>query len=324
MDVRFNCYGVGESLRAQLLLECRAMVLFALSEGRDLPRSVRDDLSVLEPDAESVATLPRLADLYGRLARIVAPATPTGLLMMQEDKVRRPLLHFLGPVPSIRFLMVAMILFSFLFFGVSLFPEINRQTLSQDIYDMSGVPLLVALTFLLSAAGLGATFGVLFDASRRASLGSYDTKSDSIYWARIGLGLVSGLMLAELLPQHTPGGPLLERPLLALLGGFSASVVHQILRRFVGALESLFMPETGVDTAATERVIHQRVSEEQNVQRIALAKAFDGLLERIAAGATVNDARKGLVELLSGQAATDPVDDDHAPGEAAAAGAVGG
>ena len=71
-----------------------------------------------------------------------------------------------------------------------------------------------------------------------------------------------------------------------------------------------------------------RVSEEQNAQRLALGKAFDGLLEQIAAGASVNEARKGLVELLSGQSGTqvgaEPVGDERARGDATATEPAGG
>jgi hypothetical protein len=120
---------------------------------------------------------------------------------------------------------------------MSLSPLINSETLSRDIYDLSGITLVIPLLFLLSAAGLGATFGALFDAYQFVSEGHFDARFDCVYWARIGLGLVSGLMLAELIP--TSGGTkLLERPLLALLGGFSVAVVHRILQRLVNSVES--------------------------------------------------------------------------------------
>ncbi len=300
MDGELAAHTFTEPLKVELLSECRVMVRHALSTGKELPRPVLNALAAFERSPDRVTTLLSLSELYGHLVRVVAPATPSGLRMIEEDKARHPRLHSLGPAPSIRYLMIAAILFSLVFFGVSLFPEINRQTLGQDIYDMSGEPLLIALTFLLSAAGLGATFGALFDAYQYVAENRYDTTFDSLYWARIGLGLVSGLMLAELVPQDPRGGVLLERPLLALLGGFSAPVVHRILQRLVGALDSLFTPSAPTDVVATERDVRQRMSEGQHQQRTALARAFDRLLEQVAQGGSLSDARKGLLDLVGG------------------------
>jgi hypothetical protein len=286
-----------EPLRQQLLSECLVMLRFALSSGMELPKPILDVLDVMDRQPDLSPELPALATIYGQLLQLTAPATPRGLRMMQDDERDHRHLHTLGPVPSIRYLMMVAIIFSLLFFGISLMPEINRTTLAPDIYDMYGVKLFWVLTFLLSASGLGATFGALFEAYQYVAEGRYDTKYDSLYWTRIGLGLVSGLMLAELLPQR--GGELLERPLLALLGGFSASVVHRVLQRLVEVLEGVFAPPRAADPAADERAIRVRVAELQGSQRGALTRSFDSLLDDVAAGGSVAEARKTLVRLLS-------------------------
>ena len=107
-----------------------------------------------------------------------------------------------------------------LFFGVSLLPEINSTDVNRDIYESAGFPLAAVLVFLLSAAGLGASFSSLFDAYELVAEGRYDTRYDSLYWARIGLGLISGLMLSELVPQRrkrTGPHPAAARPPWRLL-----------------------------------------------------------------------------------------------------------
>jgi hypothetical protein len=286
-----------DPLREQLLSECLVMLRFALSSGLELPKPVLDILDAMDRQPDQRQELPALAAIYGQLLQITAPATPRGLRMMQDDERDHKTLHKVGPVPSIRYLMAVAIVFSLLFFGISLMPEINRTTLAPDIYDMYGIKLFWVLTFLLSASGLGATFGALFEAYQYVAEGRYDTKYDSLYWTRIGLGLVSGLMLAELLPQK--GGELLERPLLALLGGFSASVVHRVLQRLVEVIEGVFAPPRAADQAADERAIRARVSELQGSQRGALARSFDSLLDDVASGVSIAEARKTLVHLLS-------------------------
>lgn len=293
--------GLNDPLREQLLSESLVMFRFVLTNGRELPESILNVLGALEERPDIALELPTLAAIYGELTRITAPATPGGLRMMQEDERDHPFLHSFGPVPSIRYLMLAAFLFFALFFGVSLLPEINRATLAPDIYDMFGLKLFWVLTFLLSAAGLGATFGALFDAYRYVTEDRYDTKFDSLYWTRIGLGLVSGLMLAEILPQ-AKGSELLERPLLALLGGFSASVVHDVLQRMVDVLKNAFAPPAVRDAASDDRSIRDRVAGQQTTQRVAMAQKFDSVLDGLEAGGSVAYARKHLVKLVAGRA----------------------
>jgi hypothetical protein len=301
MDTQTSPDSFTNPLRSQLATECEVMLQYALSSGKELPQPIRDTLEVLDRESQEEAGLASLAALHGALLRVVAPATPGGLAMIQEDRRNHRKLHILGPVPSIRYLMLVAVGFSLLFFGTSLSSEINAATIGQDIFNSSGPQLAWVLIFLLSASGLGATFGALFDIYQYISDGSYDTKFDSIYWARIGLGLISGLMLAELIPQVQNSGTGFERPLLALLGGFSASVVHRILERLVSALESIFIPGRKDDPVANEREIRQRVTDEQAQQRSILAQSFDQLLDHVASGGDIADARKGLVSILAGQ-----------------------
>jgi hypothetical protein len=271
---------IADSLRAQLAADCDAMLRYTLASGHNVPINVIDAfarLSVSELDRPG--ELSALALLHSSLAELVAPATPLGIRLVQNDEYRHRALHLLGPVPSIRWLMVAAIFCSLTFFGISLFPSINRQTLSRDIYDLSGVALLIPLLFLLSAAGLGATFGALFEAYQFVSEGRFDARFDSIYWARIGLGLVSGLMLAELIPQDG-GTKLLERPLLALLGGFSAAVVHRILKRLVDGVESVFLAETRNTTAIPNAGARAMVSPVQHRSPETISRMLDQLLSR--------------------------------------------
>lgn len=289
-----------EVLRSQLLSECQVMIRYALSSGRELPTPVLEVLDALEGDPELGLELPILSGIYGQLLQITAPATPCGLRMLQDDQSAHRWLHAIGPLPSIRHLIFAAVFFSVLFFGVSLLPEINATDVNRDIYASSGFPLAAVLVFLLSAAGLGASFSSLFDAYELVAGGRYDTRYNSLYWARIGLGLISGLMLSELVPQANDT-QVLTRPLLALLGGFSSSVVHRILQRFVETLENLFTPAPQMDPAVNERVVRDRLAEQQGLQRAAMAKAFDQVLDQYASTGNLGEARKSLVELVSGR-----------------------
>src|SRR5262245_23766312 len=52
-----------------------------------------------------------------------------------------------------------------------------------------------------------------------------------LYWIRFALGLLAGVLLAELVPTDTSHSVYhgVAKPTLALLGGFSASVVYRLL-----------------------------------------------------------------------------------------------
>ena len=57
------------------------------------------------------------------------------------------------------------------------------------------------------------------------------------------MGLISGLIIAELLPLNSQNGTesvIMDKPLFALLGGFSADVIYHILRRLVLQIRNMF------------------------------------------------------------------------------------
>jgi hypothetical protein len=289
----------GVALRTQLNAECELMIAYALSGGRELPQSIGDALDILDQNMPAQPPLAALTALHTSLSRLVAPATPRGLAAIRQDGAQNSFLHRFGAVPALRYLLLAAVGFSWVFFLTTLTQDINPENLARDIYTSSGWTAGLVMLFLLSAAGMGATFGALFEVYQYVSDGNYDPKYDSIYWVRIGIGLMAGLILAQLipLPPRDPGTAALTRPLLALLGGYSASVLHRIMERLVAALESVFVPSQSRDPTAANRDLQQRVAEEQSRQ----VKMFDDLIGQVvAAGGNIGDVRSRLLTLLPG------------------------
>ncbi len=57
------------------------------------------------------------------------------------------------------------------------------------------------------------------------------------------MGVISGLIIAELLPLDSQSGVpdvVMDKPLVALLGGFSSDVIYQILRHLVLQVKKIF------------------------------------------------------------------------------------
>jgi hypothetical protein len=143
----------------------------------------------------------------------------------------------------------------------SLSDSISHQNLTMDIYSLDGMASLEILVFLMSAAAMGGCFHALFIAHSYIEQGTYDPRFESSYWMRIGLGIIAGLVLSQMIPigpgpeaggdaaAPVSSASVFGKPLLALLGGFSATLVYTILQRLVETVESLFTqrqaPATG-------------------------------------------------------------------------------
>jgi hypothetical protein len=229
---QFNAADLG----AQLCAEIEAMLRHAFTVGLEVPSEV-----LLTMEASPEMPLATLAGLHAQLAKLVAPSMPGTLLLLQSDRARGVARAVLGPLINVRRLTVASMLCMAGFVLISLSPMIDHDALAADIYRMHGLRLLTILCFLLSSAGLGSTFHALFMAQEYVCSATYDPRYDASYWIRIGLGLMAGLLLAVLVPVGSGAdAPTAAKPVLALLGGFSAGLVHRILQRLVDTVESLF------------------------------------------------------------------------------------
>ena len=125
------------------------------------------------------------------------------------------------------------------------------ETIVPSIYELQGTDLAIKLVLIMSAAGLGASFAVLFDVWNDLANNRYDPLAESANWMRIGLGVIAGLILAEIVGSehvivgadttvNTPKIPVISDPLLALIGGFSATVLHMIMSSIVEAFRRAF------------------------------------------------------------------------------------
>jgi hypothetical protein len=227
---------------------------------------------------------------------VVAPALPRTIYLLQTDRARDGWLSVLGPLPTVRRLMLASFFFTLMFVGSSLSSHINVVTLGLDIYRMDGWPLLVVLLFLMSAAGIGASFNALFTAHSYIADGTYDSRYESSYWTRIGLGVIGGMVISQIIPlgpelpsefvaslgqsldsngikqaiekveqvkltTATWKESLVSKPVLALLGGFSATMVYTVMQRLVDTVESLFKGGGSLGRDERERLVRDIVAQ---------------------------------------------------------------
>lgn len=110
--------------------------------------------------------------------------------------------------------------------------------------------------FLLASAGLGVCFAQLYRLSRDVAAATYDEGRNFQVFVAVILGLASGTILAQFIPLTSVGSlGSLTKPTLALIGGFSSSLVFRILTRLVDSVEALFAPDadTQKETAGREK-----------------------------------------------------------------------
>ena len=163
---------------------------------------------------------------------------------------------------------------------------------------------MLAYTYLVAAASLGACFANLQRINTVISDGNFDPRIQSTYWTRWVMGVIAGIVLSELvfdfLLSHSEKdtsvvaqGPLVQ-PILALVGGYSVDFVHGILKSTIDKLGNFFgisvddqqragMPEAVAQerlaTATELAQLQQALSENPDMDEIR--KRIDGLIQRI-------------------------------------------
>jgi hypothetical protein len=305
------------SLEHHILAECLAMAKYAFSSGLKVPgwlterldniavqelgeevkQSITHDMPSAEdqhapheslPQGERSANAKELAAIHGRLSEIIAPATPRTVLLLATETARMGFWSFLGPVRLVRGMAIVAIVCLLAFIALSLSSEVNTESIGKNIFESHGFTLLINLSFLMTAAGLGACFAALFLANRYIAQGTFDPKYESSYWIRFILGLMAGLILSQLIPLSNSHSStvVVTRPMLAMLGGFSAAVVYRMVNRLIEALESLASGETREINAVQEQAAQARLAAQSAQTRVQLAASLTKLQQQLGAHAS--------------------------------------
>lgn len=199
-----------EKLEQRVIFECEVMAKHILDEGKTISEALLEELKdlreALDSGQESRADFHRAAHIHARFCEIIKPARPGTLAHLHEERESRSWLRFLGPVPFFRTMMLVAIVFLFSLIGLSLSSHINVVNVNKGIFEHDGIGLLVNLLFLVTAAGLGAVFAALYEANQTLRARTFDPELAPAYWARLAMGLVAGIILAELVPVRPPAG----------------------------------------------------------------------------------------------------------------------
>jgi hypothetical protein len=303
--------GVGVQVRERLwqrmARECEAMVQHALGTGLVVPADVMEHLdqavsapvgpiTIAAPDrsdpspadaaastASAIGTsrFALLAAAHTGLAIAIAPATPEAVLLMADERERHPVRSEFGPLPLVRQVLGLAMLSLVVLLGVSTSAVVNTANMNKSLLELSGYPLFMIEIFLVSAASLGSCFANLQRINTVISDGTYDPRVQSTYWTRWVMGVISGVVLSQIvydffLAPHAGNDPTVRtasaaigQPILALLGGYSVDFVHGILKRAINAVANFF----GVSMDGADNQPRPVRAEVGAQQRLALASA---------------------------------------------------
>ena len=305
---------VKRRISERMVRECAAMAQFALSTGRTVPFEVVEQLdrALSAVDAPAAATVPSLqsaADaspvevtvgsslnmkktplaslsvVHSALAHIIAPATPEATLLLADERVTHPRLYALGPLPIVRQTLGLAILSLVLLLSIALSEEVNAANMAKTVLTMAGYSLFIKEIYLVSAASLGSCFRNLQIINVIISKGTYDPKFQSTYWTRWAMGVISGVILSQLVfiflmqgatTDGSAAPPTFGQPILALLGGYSGDLVHGILSHTIDTVASFFRisGDPIVDNQPREQVAE--VMAQERLTTTTTANLIDG------------------------------------------------
>jgi hypothetical protein len=313
-------------LRARIFRECEAMAAYMASRGFPASETIKDRIGILDVGIGRRAEIPMgaLLDLHGALSEIIKPAIPRTVELLHWDAHQNRWWNKLAPVSAIRHLLGATAFFLALFFLAVTILAGNEEAIRAGLFSAGGIGEILSVTlFLGTLAGLGACFSVLYDARKYVVEGTYDPRIGSNYAIRILLGVVSGILLAQIMldqvmTQESEARAIYGATLLALLGGFASQFVYTVLNKLVDAAGSVFEQERAAEMKARERAIIIESQEKSSREQVLRTVAAVGLAAELEAAETP-EKRKTVIERLIRTASGTPAME----GVAQAAGAAG-
>jgi hypothetical protein len=307
----------------QLLDECGAMLRYASTQGRDIPpraAAVVRELDNMRSDDSNQAWKPepedaaRLATAHRDLRKVVEPATPKSITLQNQQAPSTAWLALFGAVKVVRVMMLLALIFLLAFLVLlptAVGDPVAAVTGTGSERNASwGEGFLNAL-YIVFAAGLGVLFSQLYRINRQISRGRYDPAEDAVHMTTVVLGLIAGVVLAfllsDVLDDANGSSQTFSQPLLALLGGFSAPAVHNIVSRLVDTVGTLVGGDPREQAAAEvqEAVTRVTAAAEEDRRRIAEAAEQDRIRLTARALRIREDAeREGASESLRSEIGT--------------------
>lgn len=248
----------------EYLTDINRMLGYCRDQGIAVPGNLESDIGSVHfmaegkaLDAESFTAIVRL---HGKLSVLIAPATPRSLAATEFYLSNKR-------AYSTYVLLVFLILMAFVGL-VGYMLTLELRTSPEELIVPVKLPFVVPdanttahlqhslyiQSNYLCAAVLGAAFSGLLTMYRYLRNRSFEPNYVAIYIIRFVVGVLAGVVLANLGSELFKGDSTITKlgpGIIALLGGYSAEAVRQILDRLVEVLVTVVR---GKDAAAEERL----------------------------------------------------------------------
>lgn len=162
--------------------------------------------------------LQQLIDVHGQLTQLIAPATPASIRASSVSSNSA-----LKATIWISVISFILLLLSITSSEIDCPPSCSKLNLFTYYFGIFG------------AAGLGATFHALTSASEYLRSATFDPRYNQTYLIRLCIGICAGFILGFFANDLGITGTIGHKG-LALIGGFSAEAVVQILKRIAETL----------------------------------------------------------------------------------------
>ena len=219
---------LAESTKAEINL----LITFLMNSGIEVPKVARDLLFTTK--------VSELLVIHKELSKLVAPATPKTIRYLMEMQSKNSKGKYRS-IPLIRNFIILAILSILALISTGLSPNVNHENLSKGILANAGFSLFLNLIFLCSASAIGAVFFMLSKLTTEVKQATFDPTETSNYWARLIMGILSGLIMSEIIvlnQEMETASVEMNRLLFALLGGFASEVVYKILEAIIQKIQS--------------------------------------------------------------------------------------
>ncbi len=256
------------ALPEKIFRECDVMLKHATSKGLAVPPALVRDFVTIHSRTDELAPLKVrhqdflssektdfsdmdinvMSNVHFELSRIVAPATPYTLLFLQTDAANSfGRFQIFGSAPLLRRMLFIAISCLLILLSFAYIPG-GREMIEGPLLANQESALLLAVMFRLAAAGLGASFYALYKAKKYVANNTFNPSYEGTYWTEFVLGLMAGLIFSTLLDGQNTGASvggtvMMGKIAVALLGGFSSTVVYEFMNRTVTSLSSIFKPD---------------------------------------------------------------------------------
>ncbi|WP_298424560.1 hypothetical protein [uncultured Kordia sp.] len=226
--------GVSDDLMIQIKGELENMLSFAMRNGKVINTE-------LNPLIES-NNLDDLITAHNILTKNIAPATPKSIKYLKKLNDRENNGAVFSKLPIIRNLIILALFFLLLFIGTSLSDKVDKVSLAKGVLANDGESLLLNLLFICATSGLGVVFYLLKSVSEGIQKGTLMPEQSIYYVGLIVLGIMSGLILSEIVATYNNGESLtvFNSCVLALVGGFSSDAIFSVLQGIINKIKAVF------------------------------------------------------------------------------------